>query len=1231
MLFLYQLLLFTLSVYLISACHNNCHKNGYCNTHNTCVCFDGYEGNDCARRSCPKGLALVDIPNSLDTAHEYTTCSGNGACDYKTGICKCNQGFHGHNCQRSYCHNGCSGKGRCVSLRNAAEEYDGYSLNHTVTYNLWDADLIYGCVCDYGYTGADCSKRSCEYGVDPRLSDLTHESVTLVCTCARGGCYGKFKLRFFGEVVKKWLYPHSTVSELLAALQTAPGIYHNSSAYSFATIESNASRTDLLCVGNEIVKTQIFFRRNAGDLPAISFYANLISSSSGSLYFETLQTVECNCLDHHCNGTFRVSFDGEISRSISSYANGTEIIEVLNRLQTIQSSNFNVTAYIFPTSSYIAQPICARGEIRNFTFAILGNAGNAPKIGLWTSVLLGNHLGFYSTNNTDHVLRLITHDGRDDHVKLCNGIGQCNDQTGVCTCPYGWKFDADYGECGQLEIPTSQFGGLARCPGLIYASDINNPVRKSLDDQSNYIYTRIYLSLNPIHKNSTLKYAVNSTYVEEGYSSIRYYDWDADDADGPRILPSSEVFVLNMTSNTSAGPLVLDAAKDELIYVDANPRNGFIGKASAFGERNNYTRWYTYPSTSYKVFGLALDIRNRIRKLYWSVPGDAGVVDGDIYWAYIDSTKPIIHSLIGYITSTHLYSPYGLAIHYPSHRLYWVDRNTTSKLYGGSVLRSCSLNNFTDYRQEYLLNSKIDNVSIGFNLTDLVIDFHGNNTALLLDNEYPQSIIAINLSPPDVYDNNTVYGDIKNANIFYHTPRVVLPSTSYPMSNIRYMTVDYKRQHLLFTDIDLNRVGYTRYGPTDYTRFHDVFYPYGTAFTDQNEDMQRPHESIGIMIDYGFSAIRLEEDDETSSWNGDIIDCYGRGYCTGLSGGYTCECFPGYTGDCQYASCPKGKAWWQEPYITNIAHDIDVECSNAGVCDHITRSCQCFPGFEGDACQRSSCASLHQETHYPSSACDYAVGQCLTMRELAYYHKNDYLELEYVSYGTKVGDPSTWDADRIQGCKADEYGYFFEDFRSTTDYYNITSHQDILVDNYDCPMGYNMRLTYTSYYNSSSYYGTNTTANHTNHREIQQLQCDAYQGYFRLSFRGKSSGILYANSSESTLLHTLESIPSIGAISIAMTASTVCLSSQTTYTNITFLSEVGNIPLLQIEEDLLGGRTGRLYVNRIQRGISGDLFECSGHGNCNRKTGECQCWEGYGPSDGLGNAGKRADCGYSWV
>jgi hypothetical protein len=79
--------------------------------------------------------------------------------------------------------------------------------------------------------------------------------------------------------------------------------------------------------------------------------------------------------------------------------------------------------------------MCISGRVTNHTLIFNASVGNVPKIGLWISLLESSHPYFYTSTNTSDVISLSVSDGRDDSVKLCNGIGTCNSASGVCSCP----------------------------------------------------------------------------------------------------------------------------------------------------------------------------------------------------------------------------------------------------------------------------------------------------------------------------------------------------------------------------------------------------------------------------------------------------------------------------------------------------------------------------------------------------------------------------------------------------------------------------------------------------------------------------------------------------------------------------------------------------------------------------------------------------------------------------
>jgi len=86
--------------------------------------------------------------------------------------------------------------------------------------------------------------------------------------------------------------------------------------------------------------------------------------------------------------------------------------------------------------------------------------------------------------------------------------------------------------------------------------------------------------------------------------------------------------------------------------------------------------------------------------------------------------------------------------------------------------------------------------------------------------------------------------------------------------------------------------------------------------------------------------------------------CSGHGTCEINN---NCKCFKGLDGedewtgpDCSQRTCPRDFAWVGEVVNANDVHPW-VECSNKGTCDRKTGTCSCFPGYDGVACQRTTC------------------------------------------------------------------------------------------------------------------------------------------------------------------------------------------------------------------------------------------------------------------------------------
>lgn len=123
--------------------------------------------NDAYMFNVSHNEGVVFVPSDANTAHPLVECAGRGACDRKSGECKCHAGYTGDACQRTACPNDCSGHGTCMTLKNFVEEGTSNSLSYTAT----DASAQMGCKCDPGFRGADCSLIECPSGPDPLNGD----------------------------------------------------------------------------------------------------------------------------------------------------------------------------------------------------------------------------------------------------------------------------------------------------------------------------------------------------------------------------------------------------------------------------------------------------------------------------------------------------------------------------------------------------------------------------------------------------------------------------------------------------------------------------------------------------------------------------------------------------------------------------------------------------------------------------------------------------------------------------------------------------------------------------------------------------------------------------------------------------------------------------------------------------------------------------------------------------
>jgi len=669
---------------------------------------------------------------------------------------------------------------------------------------------------------------------------------------------GKFKLRYMGQATKSWLYPTSKAWEVAKALTIT---YGNSSLHSFEPVTAyNRTVNDAICGTNvgESRKTRIMFRRSAGDLPQVSFYANLITS--GIMYFETKQVLTCDCSSKPCNGTFRVSFDGAVSGRLRTSGNGSELITALKSLGTIKSSGL-MDIFMRNVTLLESTPICRTGKVTNHTYYFAAEAGNFPRIGIWSSVVgYKNPSTYKSINATANILTIKTNDGRDDNIKLCNGIGKCDFRSGVCQCPDGYGPDPDFGPCAKLTPQTSKFNGIGRCPGVVSIEGSFFDGTKFLNKPTHN--PRFYMSENPLLNTSK--------------SEVVFYEWNTSPFyfSGIAAGATNRVFLFELTSSTSAGPLLLDQANDRLIFVDNNPQvdQSFIGTAvvnSSFNPSSPYSIWIR---PKCKIFGLALNAKFHERIVYWTCPGHKSVRDGGVYFAYLDDQRYTTYNLLKKSNSV---DPMGISFNYLDSRIYWLDKDSAS-ISSLNVIYSCATDG-SSLTRTYLPRI-VGNHPLSGNLTDLVIDISGNNTALLIDaSSTNPAVIGIPLNNQRLNDET----NDNNERLFDEMTSRIISDSGNTFGSPGYFAIDKSTNIVMWSDSGIGKISFAQLKSRDVVPLSSTFLYDAYSQAAHNIDSgtadnvkEGLYSPVGILIDYGLG----------SAPQSGFLDCYGNGRCLGAAG-----------------------------------------------------------------------------------------------------------------------------------------------------------------------------------------------------------------------------------------------------------------------------------------------------------------------------------------------------------
>ena len=945
-------------------CHNRCNQKGFCDKEGLCQCFDGYEGADCSKRSCPLGVAWSDLASATDVAHGLALCSNRGYCDYTHGYCECASGFEGLACQRMSCPLGasgkeCSGNGECLSISDAATTFDGYHLNRSahrydpqgIAYTLWDGPKIYGCVCGAGFKGFDCSRISCDEGDDRRtFTNEQDEVATMYCACEHP-CNGTLSLSFKAEESVSFS-PQTTAGELEVVLG-ALRFLHGEPGLLYPTPIKVSTSAGTVC-SSDGSHTTIEFKRDAGDLPPLWVQEDLETPSS-TVYMATNQTLSCSCASK-CSGVFSLTFDGETTAPLRHDSTAAEVQSALVQLSNLRWGDVTVDS-----TGASSGGLCGGEDLLvRFTMP----SGNQPPIEALASLLVDGAQG--------GSVSVATNDGTKERG-VCSNAGFCDEDgtaipaaaNGTCYCDEGFAFDQDYGECGRAIYNTSAWTGVQRCAGYVERATGFEPVAVL---NSRFLYVMDALNLTTATANSTV-------------SAGCYLVGELEPAE-TAVVKSLPLF--NMSNQTVAGA-ALDLNYRYLYYVDQSFEDeaGVLAAAVLRRPLANISHVETVASGfSASLNGLALNLNFGERRAFVTDPGRDGWPDGQILSFALDGDGNVTNLTDVISQQVPLVDPEGIALDLLHRHVFWVDSGNES-LADGRVYRC----NYDGTEAVFVLQRGLVDPQ------GIVLDLR--NYSMIITDPGANAIVKADMGYQINYDRNLTYWTNQTwwQTIVTHYDAGD-DGGMRPLSMPWGIVLDTTNDRIYWSDRGAGAILYS-----DVNGSHGDLTP--AVFMVASDP-------TGLALDNGLGP-------QTSLR---AMDCYGHGYCGGPDLEFQCVCNDGWYGNCNMTVCPTGPAWFDQPSGDNVAHREAV-CSNAGLCDIATGLCDCYAGFEGGACERMSCPTADIE----GAPCS-GHGQCLTMRQLALEasYNGDAAPVTYGSVRTT--NSTAWDADHVQGCLCYTEGYW---------------------------------------------------------------------------------------------------------------------------------------------------------------------------------------------------------------
>jgi len=116
------------------ACEPGCYMHGDCSTDGRCLCHAGWGGPACAEPACPGGsfgrllfpteaTLMLNVPTTAAVDLRRGCHPIHGRCDPRLRVCVCDDGWTGADCSEPTCPSDCYGRGACIAGVCACESF----------------------------------------------------------------------------------------------------------------------------------------------------------------------------------------------------------------------------------------------------------------------------------------------------------------------------------------------------------------------------------------------------------------------------------------------------------------------------------------------------------------------------------------------------------------------------------------------------------------------------------------------------------------------------------------------------------------------------------------------------------------------------------------------------------------------------------------------------------------------------------------------------------------------------------------------------------------------------------------------------------------------------------------------------------------------------------------------------------------------------------------------------